>query len=99
MARRVLSVNTAVAQPLEIDGRRVMSAIGKRSVDGPRRVGMLGLENDEEMIAETTGFDVILGGHNHIVLQPPKVVRDCSSNYEEDSKSFYIELNGAEPDT
>ena len=48
MPRRVLSVNTAVAQPLEIDGRRVMSAIGKRSVDGPRRVGMLGIEGDEQ---------------------------------------------------
>ena len=48
MTRRVLSVNTAVAQPLDIDGRRVMSAIGKRGVDGPRRVGMLGLEGDEQ---------------------------------------------------
>lgn len=68
-------------------------------VDVMVAVSHLGLDNDEEMIAETTGFDVILGGHNHIVLQPPKVVRDCSSNYDEDAKSFYIELNGAEPDT
>src|SRR6185503_13042741 len=35
------------------------------------------------MIANTTGIDVVLGGHNHIVLQPPKAVRDCSQCYEE----------------
>ena len=62
-------------------------------------VSHLGLEHDEDLIEETTGLDVILGGHNHIVLQPPKVVRDCSRNYDEDAKSFYIELNGAEPET
>lgn len=43
----------------------------------------LGLEVDERMIANTTGIDVVLGGHNHIVLQPPKRVRDCSQCYEE----------------
>lgn len=37
----------------------------------------LGLEQDEQMIEHTTGIDVVLGGHNHIVLQPPKVVYDC----------------------
>jgi 5'-nucleotidase/UDP-sugar diphosphatase len=43
----------------------------------------LGLEVDERMIANTSGIDVVLGGHNHIVLQPPKRVRDCSQCYEE----------------
>jgi 5'-nucleotidase / UDP-sugar diphosphatase len=43
----------------------------------------LGLEVDERMIENTTGIDVVLGGHNHIVLQPPKRVRDCSQCYEE----------------
>ena len=38
----------------------------------------LGLDVDERMIESTTGIDVILGGHNHIVLQPPKRVRDCA---------------------
>jgi 5'-nucleotidase len=37
----------------------------------------LGLENDEEMIRETEGLDVVLGGHNHIVVSPPKQVFDC----------------------
>ncbi len=38
----------------------------------------LGLDVDQRMIESTTGIDVILGGHNHIVLQPPKRVRDCA---------------------
>ena len=42
----------------------------------------LGLEVDERMIATTSGIDVVLGGHNHIVLQPPKRVSDCSRHSE-----------------
>jgi 5'-nucleotidase / UDP-sugar diphosphatase len=38
----------------------------------------LGLEYDERMIANTSGIDVVLGGHNHIVLQPAKQVPDCA---------------------
>ena len=53
------------------------------AVDAIVFVTHLGLEVDERMIANTTGIDVVLGGHNHIVLQPPKRVRDCSSCYEE----------------
>jgi len=53
----------------------------------------LGLEVDERMIQNTTGIDVVLGGHNHIVLQPPKRVRDCSANYDAVENSYYIELN------
>ena len=37
----------------------------------------LGLEVDERMIEGTSGIDIVLGGHNHIVLQPPKVTEDC----------------------
>ncbi|RYE75451.1 MAG: hypothetical protein EOO74_10015, partial [Myxococcales bacterium] len=40
-------------------------------------VSHIGLEFDEQMIANTSGVDVVLGGHNHIVLQPPKQLRDC----------------------
>lgn len=51
----------------------------------------LGLEVDERMIEETTGIDVVLGGHNHIVLQPPKIINDCSRH--RDSKgNYYIEI-------
>lgn len=53
------------------------------AVDAIVFVTHLGLEVDERMIANTTGIDVVLGGHNHIVLQPPKRVRDCSQCYEE----------------
>lgn len=37
----------------------------------------LGLEVDQELIQETEGIDVVLGGHNHIVVSPPKEVFDC----------------------
>jgi 5'-nucleotidase len=42
----------------------------------------LGLDVDQKMIESTTGIDVVLGGHNHIVLQPPKRVQDCSKYSE-----------------
>ncbi|MEZ4301609.1 MAG: bifunctional UDP-sugar hydrolase/5'-nucleotidase [Polyangiaceae bacterium] len=54
----------------------------------------LGLEVDERMIENTTGIDVVLGGHNHIVLQPPKRVRDCA-NVDEEGR-HYIELLSGE---
>jgi 5'-nucleotidase / UDP-sugar diphosphatase len=53
----------------------------------------LGLEVDERMIENTTGIDVVLGGHNHIVLQPPKRMKDCSTNFDVEQNSYYIELN------
>lgn len=60
-------------------------------------VSHLGLDYDERMIETTTGIDVVLGGHNHIVLQPPKRVRDCSQNYDDAQKSYYIELDNPDP--
>ena len=45
---RVMHVNRAKAQAIQIDGRRVLTAIGKRSVDGPVAVQRLGLEGDEQ---------------------------------------------------
>ncbi|HSN98662.1 MAG TPA: bifunctional UDP-sugar hydrolase/5'-nucleotidase [Candidatus Nanopelagicales bacterium] len=53
----------------------------------------LGLEVDERMIETTTGIDIVLGGHNHIVLQPPKRVQDCSRYYDEETQRYYILLN------
>jgi 5'-nucleotidase/UDP-sugar diphosphatase len=38
----------------------------------------LGLEVDQRMIRSTTGIDVVLGGHNHIVINPPQQLQDCS---------------------
>jgi 5'-nucleotidase/UDP-sugar diphosphatase len=57
-------------------------------------VSHVGLENDQEMIETTSGIDVVLGGHNHIVLQPPKKVRDCSRFFDEEAGSYYIEVDG-----
>lgn len=45
---RVMHVNRAEARDILIDGRRVMTAIGKRPVDGPVAVHRLGLEGDEQ---------------------------------------------------
>jgi MOSC domain-containing protein YiiM len=50
MARsgRLLSLNVAQASAVAINGRRVMTAIGKRAVDGPHPVERLGIEGDEQ---------------------------------------------------
>ena len=49
MGGKVLSVNAAVARETTIAGRKVMTAIGKRSVgDGPVAVRALGIEGDEQ---------------------------------------------------
>jgi MOSC domain-containing protein YiiM len=50
---RILSINTATATPLDIHGKRVLTAIGKRAVstlDDPRRIAVqpLGLAGDEQ---------------------------------------------------
>lgn len=57
----------------------------------------LGLEVDQRMIENTTGIDVVLGGHNHIVLQPPKRMRDCSANFDVEKNSYYIEIQNPDP--
>ncbi|HTJ82875.1 MAG TPA: bifunctional UDP-sugar hydrolase/5'-nucleotidase [Polyangiaceae bacterium] len=64
------------------------------SVDVVVVLSHLGLDHDEDLITTTTGIDVVLGGHNHIVLQPPKHVRDCSAHFDDDAKSYYIEVDG-----
>src|SRR5512134_115259 len=48
MPRRITSLNVATAQPVEIKGRKVMTAIGKRPVAGPVAVHALGLDGDEQ---------------------------------------------------
>ena len=47
-APRVVSVQTGLARPLMVGGRRVLSAIGKAPVAGPVAVGRLGLDGDEQ---------------------------------------------------
>ena len=45
---RLLSLNVARASAVQINGRRVMTAIAKRAVDGSRAVLPLGIEGDEQ---------------------------------------------------
>jgi MOSC domain-containing protein YiiM len=45
---KILSVNTARALPRLIQGRQVITAIGKQPVDGPVAIGTLGLAGDEQ---------------------------------------------------
>jgi 5'-nucleotidase len=40
----------------------------------------LGLDVDESMVLGTTGIDVVEGGHNHIVINPPQTLNDCSAD-------------------
>lgn len=40
----------------------------------------MGLEVDQRMVRGTTGIDIVLGGHNHVVINPPQEIRDCSAD-------------------
>ena len=48
LAGRVLSVNVARASAVSIHGRRVVTAIGKRPVEGACQVRALGIDGDEQ---------------------------------------------------
>ena len=48
MTTKLQSLNVSVARRVEINGRAVMTAIGKRGVSGPLAVRPLGLEGDEQ---------------------------------------------------
>jgi MOSC domain-containing protein YiiM len=47
-AMKILSVSVATAQAMEINGRRIMSAIAKQPQSGPVAYGNLGLAGDEQ---------------------------------------------------
>ncbi len=40
----------------------------------------LGLEVDQRMVRGTTGADFVMGGHNHVVINPPQEIKDCSAD-------------------
>lgn len=48
MPRTLVSLNVAVARAVQVHGRKVMTAIGKRGVTGSVPVRPLGLEGDEQ---------------------------------------------------
>jgi MOSC domain-containing protein YiiM len=45
---QLLSLNAGRAGAISVDGRRVMTAIGKRALTGAQRINPLGLEGDEQ---------------------------------------------------
>ena len=45
---QLLSVNLGQARPLLTGGRKILTAIGKRAVEGPVAVKRLGLNGDEQ---------------------------------------------------
>jgi 2',3'-cyclic-nucleotide 2'-phosphodiesterase (5'-nucleotidase family) len=69
----------------------------------------LGLTEDQELIRCTSGADLVLGGHHHIVLDPPKVLEDGGECYYEvatryfrtscskAAKSMWQSVNGTRP--
>lgn len=64
----------------------------------------MGLEVDQRVIRNTTGLDFITGGHNHVVINPPQEIRDCSSDpndpgfiWEVNPKAD-VDLGGKAPD-
>ena len=48
MPGTLISLNVSLARPMVIDGREVMTGIGKRAVEGAVEVGPLGLAGDEQ---------------------------------------------------
>lgn len=69
----------------------------------------LGLTDDQELIKCTSGSDIVLGGHHHIVLDPPKILEDSQECYYEiatryfrtacakAAKAMWTATNGARP--
>lgn len=56
----------------------------------------LGLDEDETMVQGTTGIDVVVGGHNHIVVDPPQVLQDCSADPSNPGYIWEVDPNIAE---
>lgn len=50
------------------------------------------LIGDEQLIQNTEGIDFVLGGHLHIVINPPELVRDCDPDPSCAGVPFYEEL-------
>lgn len=55
-------------------------------------VSHIGLEDDIRMLEFTTGVDIVLGGHLHIVLNPTQEVTDCRP-FDQRGAHFVPELS------
>jgi 5'-nucleotidase len=53
----------------------------------------LGLTPDEDMVRHTTGIDVVMGGHNHIVIDPPESLQDCSADPQNPGFIWVVDPN------
>jgi 5'-nucleotidase/UDP-sugar diphosphatase len=53
----------------------------------------LGLDADEQMVRSTTGIDIVLGGHNHIVINPPQQIRDCTVDAQQPGYVWAVDPN------
>jgi 5'-nucleotidase len=58
----------------------------------------LGLDVDERMVQNTTGIDVVEGGHNHIVINPPQTMQDCSSDPTHPGYVWQVNPGADDPD-
>jgi 5'-nucleotidase len=73
-------------------------------VDLVGAVSHMGLEVDQQAVRGTTGIDFIMGGHNHIVINPPQEIRDCSADPNNPGYVWAVDPNaqvtadGAAPD-
>ncbi len=50
----------------------------------------VGYHDDREIISRTEGVDLYFGGHLHIALNPPEVVKDCDVVKLERERDLYI---------
>jgi 5'-nucleotidase len=53
----------------------------------------LGLNVDQDMVQTTTGIDIVLGGHNHIVINPPQQLQDCTADQEHPGYVWAVDPN------
>jgi 5'-nucleotidase len=49
-------------------------------VDLVGAVSHMGLEVDQRVVRNTSGLDFIMGGHNHVVINPPQEIKDCTAD-------------------
>ena len=68
-------------------------------VDIITAVTHMGLENDQRMARNTTGFDIIFGGHNHVVLNPPQQLTDCHGDGLDEGFIWAMDPNYASDDS
>jgi 5'-nucleotidase / UDP-sugar diphosphatase len=59
-------------------------------------VGMvthLGLDVDQRMVRNTTGIDFVMGGHNHVVINPPQEIQDCTADPQSSGFVWAVDPN------